>query len=274
MDFDSLVITFLVFSFIGYLSEVVYCSVGQRHLVNRGFLYGPYLPIYGFGGLVVKICLVPLAEYPLLVFIMGMILTSIVEYIGSWGLEKLFDIKLWDYSKKFLNINGRVCLLNSTLFGIMGLVCVYFAEPRLNSYIAMIPAEVEHYLAEFIILVMAIDTTLSVVKMNAFKNALREAREKAKANEERIKALISEGKSELASELKLKLEEEREKNKERIRKASGHIIKSFPSATAKSDEIKAQLDRLRLSVEKAKVELKAEAEKIHDKKEARKNDSV
>ena len=274
MDFDSLVITFLVFSFIGYLSEVVYCSVGQRHLVNRGFLYGPYLPIYGFGGLVVKICLVPLAKYPVLVFFMGMILTSIVEYIGSWGLEKLFDIKLWDYSKKFLNINGRVCLLNSTLFGIMGLVCLYFAEPRLNSYIAMIPAAAEHYIAEFIILVLAIDTTLSVVKMNAFKNALREAREKAKANEERIKALIADGKNELANELKMKLEEEREKNKERIRKASGHIIKSFPSATAKSDEIRAQLDRLRSSVEKAKVEIKAEAEKLHDKREARKNDSV
>ena len=205
---------------------------------------------------------------------MGMILTSIVEYIGSWGLEKLFDIKLWDYSKKFLNINGRVCLLNSTLFGIMGLVCVYFAEPRLNSYIAMIPAAAEHYIAEFIILVLAIDTTLSVVKMNAFKNALREAREKAKANEERIKALIADGKNELANELKMKLEEEREKNKERIRKVSGHIIKSFPSATAKSDEIRAQLDRLRSSVEKAKVEIKAEAEKLHDKREARKNDSV
>lgn len=268
MDFDSLVITFLVFSFIGYISEVIYCSVGQRHLVNRGFLYGPYLPIYGFGGLVVKICLVPLSDYPVLVFFMGMILTSIIEYIGSWGLEKLFDIKLWDYSKKFLNIKGRVCLLNSTLFGIMGLACVYFAEPRLNAHIDKLPLAVRHYLAEFIILVLAIDTTLSVVKMNAFKNALREAREKAKANEEKIRSLIAEGKNELAAEMKSRMEEEREKSRERIKKASQHFISAFPSATAKSEELRGQLEHLKASLEKAKTEIKAEAEKLRNKNEA------
>ncbi len=274
MDLDSLIITFLVFSIIGYISEVIYCSVGQRHLVNRGFLYGPYLPIYGFGGMVVKICLVPLSEYPVLVFLMGMILTSIIEYIGSWGLEKLFDIKLWDYSRKFMNIHGRVCLLNSTLFGVMGLACVYFAEPRLNVLIAKIPDAVRHYAAEFIILMLAVDTTLSVVKMNAFKNALKEAREKAKANEEKLRALLAEGKSELANELRMKMEEEREKNRERIRKASQHFISSFPSATAKSEELRAQLEHLRSYMEKAKSELKAEAERIRDKNGAMKNGSV
>ena len=262
MYFDNLVITFLVFSIIGYISEVIYCSVGQRHLVNRGFLYGPYLPIYGFGGLVVKIFLVPLSSYPLLVFIMGMILTSIVEYIGSWGLEKLFDIKLWDYSKKFMNIKGRVCLLNSTLFGIMGLCCVYFAEPKLNELLAKIPQGLTHYIAEAIIFIMTVDCTLSVIKMNAFKVALREAREKAKENEERIKALISEGKKEASEELRRRHTEEAQKNRERIRRANARILKSFPSATAKSKETREQIERLRASIERAKSELKKNSQKL------------
>ncbi len=270
MYFDNLVITFLIFSIIGYICEVIYCSVGQRHLVNRGFLYGPYLPIYGFGGLVVKVFLVPVADYPVAVFILGMILTSIVEYIGSWGLERLFDIKLWDYSKKFLNIRGRVCLLNSTLFGIMGIACVYFAEPRLNMMLDGIPSDITHYIAEAIILIMSVDCTLSVIKMNAFKAALKEAREKAKENEARIKALIVEGKREASEELKRRYAEETLKNRERIRRANAHILKAFPSATAKSEETRAQLERLKASIEKAKSEIKAEAAKVrNDIKERR-----
>ena len=132
-------LTFVIYAFIGYICEVIYCSIGQRKLVNRGFLYGPWLPIYGCGGLIVEIFLVPLKKYPLLVFVLGMLLTSVVEYIGSWGLEKIFSIKLWDYSRYKLNINGRVCLLNSTLFGVMSVALVYLVQPYIASFINLIP---------------------------------------------------------------------------------------------------------------------------------------
>ena len=85
-------LTFVLYAFIGYLCEVVYCSIGQRHLVDRGFLYGPWLPIYGFGGLIVDIFLCPIASHPVLVFLLAVVLTSAVEYVGSWALEKIFSI--------------------------------------------------------------------------------------------------------------------------------------------------------------------------------------
>lgn len=264
MSYDYLVITFLIYSFVGYLSEVTYCSIGKRRLVNRGFLYGPWLPIYGFGGLIVKVVLSPLYDYPIAVFILAMILTSLVEYIGSWWLEKMFDIKLWDYSKKLLNINGRVCLLNSTLFGIMSLFCLYVADPYLDRLINKIPEDVMHILANIIVVVLAVDFTLSVVKMNAFKAALQEAREKAKANEEKFKALVAEGRSELAIEMKARWDEEMEKNREKIRRVSRHIISSFPTATSRSEETKAQLERLKARINESKENLKNKSEKLKE----------
>ncbi|MDY5931192.1 MAG: hypothetical protein SPJ34_04085 [Candidatus Ornithospirochaeta sp.] len=241
---DNLIISFLVYSFFGYLCEVVYCSVGQRRLVNRGFLYGPYLPIYGCGALVIKICLLPLFDHPLLVFLFGMILTSAIEYVTSWGLEKLFSVKLWDYSKKKVNINGRVCLLNSTLFGLLGLVAVYLVEPRLNAFINAIPEVLQNALAKLIVIVFAVDTTLSVVKMSAFKAALAEAREKAEEIQARARELAKEGKAELAEQISQNLNADLERFKDSIRKRYRHIVNANPGITSRHDEIKMQLELL------------------------------
>ena len=90
---DRYIISFMIYSFFGYLSEVTYCSIPAKRFVNRGFLYGPYLPIYGFGGLIVVIILSPLHAHPVAVFALAMLLTSILEYFTSWLLEKLFSIK-------------------------------------------------------------------------------------------------------------------------------------------------------------------------------------
>lgn len=68
-------------------------------------------------------------DYPILVFVLGVIITSALEYIISWVMEILFKTRWWDYSERFMNINGRVCLLNSTLFGIMSIVVVYIIHP-------------------------------------------------------------------------------------------------------------------------------------------------
>lgn len=237
-------LTFVIYAFIGYICEVIYCSIGQRKLVNRGFLYGPWLPIYGFGGLIVNICLIPLKAYPVLVFILGMILTSIVEYIGSWGLEKIFSIKLWDYSKHFANINGRVCLLNSTLFGIMSVSLVYLVQPYITLLISVIPAVVQYYLADVLRLLFAVDLTLSVIKMSAFKKALREAVNKAREIESRAKQYALEGKLEAQKAYKERMDGEETESKNRFGVQYSRILKAFPSATAGRNELKEQLTRM------------------------------
>ena len=148
---DNLIISFAVFSVLGYFAEVIYCSIPERRFVNRGFLYGPYLPIYGFGSLIVTIILDPVSQYPILVFLLSFLLTSVLEYFTSWLLEKLFSVKLWDYSKKRININGRVCLLNSTLFGLLGLFAEYAVQPLLQRGIEAVPPLLRHYAATILL---------------------------------------------------------------------------------------------------------------------------
>ncbi len=237
-------LTFVIYAFIGYICEVIYCSIGQRKLVNRGFLYGPWLPIYGFGGLIVNICLIPLKAYPLLVFILGMILTSIVEYIGSWGLEKIFSIKLWDYSKHFGNINGRVCLLNSTLFGIMSVSLVYLVQPYITLLIAAVPAVVQYYLADVLRLLFAVDLTMSVIKMSAFKKALKEAVNKAREIETKAKEYAIEGKLEAQKAYRERMDREVLESRNRFGVQYSRILKAFPSATTGRNELKEQLTRM------------------------------
>ncbi|MCI7606405.1 MAG: hypothetical protein MSS69_06565 [Spirochaetales bacterium] len=279
-------LTFVLYSFIGYLCEVAYCSIGQRHLVNRGFLYGPWLPIYGFGGLIVDIFLVPISSYPLLVFIAAIILTSAVEYVGSWALEKIFSIKLWDYSEHKFNINGRVCLLNSSLFGLMSMILVYGAYPWIQKAFAMIPVLIAERLGDLLRILFAVDLTLSVIKMSAFKKALGEVREKAKSVEAKVQELKSLGKSELSEEFRIKLTLELEELRDKTRNSYTRIISAFPSATSKHEEVKQQLQNIqtwakerreaslemKAKIKETKAEYKEKVKTINDNAKGKKND--
>ena len=253
-------LTFVFYSFLGYLCEVAYCSIGQRHLVNRGFLYGPWLPIYGFGGLIVDIFLVPISHYPLLVFIAAIILTSIVEYIGSWALEKIFSIKLWDYSAHRFNINGRVCLLNSSLFGLMSMILVYGAYPWIQKFFNIIPVMLAERLSDLLTILFVVDLTLSVMKMSAFKKALAEVREKARSVETKVQELRTLGKSELSEEFRIRLSQEVEEMREKTRESYTRIIAAFPSATSKHEDVKQQLQNIQVWAKErreASLEMKA-----------------
>lgn len=130
---------FILYSFGGWVCECIYCSIPAKHFVNRGFLFGPYCPIYGCGALLITWLLIPYTQRPLLVFFFGMLMTSILEYITSWIMEVLFHTKWWDYSNRFLNINGRVCFKNSILFGLMSLMVIYFIHPSAQSLISTLP---------------------------------------------------------------------------------------------------------------------------------------
>lgn len=134
------VLYFFAYSILGWACECLYCGIPARRFINRGFLEGPYCPIYGCGALIVILVLDPLKGHPLLLFLGAMIFTSVLEYVTSWLMEKLFHSKWWDYSERPFNINGRVCLLNSLLFGIMGLAVMYVVHPFICDVFEQIPA--------------------------------------------------------------------------------------------------------------------------------------
>ena len=126
---------FIIYSFLGYVCEVIYCSLIQRKIVNRGFLFGPLCPIYGFGAVLTIYSLSKYISDPIVVFILGMLITSALEYFTSYVFEKIFNNKWWDYSNRVDSINGRVCLGNSILFGIGILVVLYIVNPRVDVFI-------------------------------------------------------------------------------------------------------------------------------------------
>lgn len=121
----------ILYSFLGWCGEMIYCSIGQRKLCEkRGFLNGPLCPIYGHGALLVLVVLGQRWNNPISTFLIGMVLTSAVEYLTSYLMEKLFHMRWWDYSHHHFQLNGRICLLNSTLFGLACLVLRYVVHPR------------------------------------------------------------------------------------------------------------------------------------------------
>lgn len=158
------IIYFFIYSLLGYICEVIFCSFGQRRLVNRGFLYMPICPIYGFGALLVFIFIRPFYDYWYLVFLLGLLLTSILEYFTSYLLESLFKIRLWDYSGKKININGRVCLKNSLLFGIMSIIMLYIIDPFISKIIFKIEDNIKLILSVILIVFILIDLIFSIIK--------------------------------------------------------------------------------------------------------------
>ena len=115
-------LVFIICSFVGYFLEVLWIYIGTKKIVNRGFLSGPVIPIYGIGALLILFCLLRYYDDPVVVFVFGIIITSCLEYFTSFILEKIFHNKWWDYSNKRYNLNGRICLRNSFAFGVLLLI--------------------------------------------------------------------------------------------------------------------------------------------------------
>jgi len=255
---EQLIISFFIYSVIGWCCEMLYCGVLSKHLTNRGFLHGPYLPIYGFGALVIVYMINHLTAYIggsvqtgyIAMFFAGMISSSILEYFGSWGLEKIFHIKLWDYSSHKFNINGRVCLLNSTLFGLLGLFVMIFLRDQANHVIEKIPSDTLYYLSTLIVLVMSIDFTVSFISMKAFQRSMENLRLKNTEFKEKLAALSQMEPSEASAEIRAKINERFEPEIIRIKgeigKKSKRIIASYPSMTSRNEKARLQLELAKL----------------------------
>lgn len=243
---STYIIYFMIYSMVGYLCEVVYCSVGERKLVNRGFLYGPYLPIYGFGALAVIIALDPFLAWPPVVFLLGIVVTSALEYFVSWLLEKFFSIKLWDYSKRKFNLNGRICALNSLLFAFLVMGLMYFIHPLIISLVQRIPDDYIHLLALVVVIVISVDTTSSIMQMAAFRDRIEEWKTQIKEMENRFELLRASGAtSHFLAQARDRMNTELEILTAEMREQGRHIISSFPSMTSRNQETEERFEKLR-----------------------------
>jgi len=128
-DFYKYFLSFLLYSFLGWCIEVTLGFIRHKKIINRGFLIGPYCPIYGFGMLLIVFLLKDYTNSPLVLFILAMVICLALEYLTSYFMELIFKARWWDYSDKKYNINGRVCLEYAIFFGIGGTLIMYVVHP-------------------------------------------------------------------------------------------------------------------------------------------------
>ena len=153
----SLVIMFFIFSNFGWMWELLYYYLMKGKLINRGVLHGPWLPIYGFGGMIVLTLLTRVRKRPFIFFISSIVLCGTVEYITGWILEEQFNAKWWNYEGYFLNINGRVCAEGLFVFGICALAFIYVLAPVLDNLIRKINRRVLLPVAIALLLLISAD---------------------------------------------------------------------------------------------------------------------
>jgi len=169
----QLIVLFAIYSFMGWVIEVVYRSVTQRQLINAGFVYGPFVPLYGFGAAFVIFVEYFIRTWPLPVQLItyGIILTAI-EYFTGFIFEKIFKLSLWDYTDNRFNIHGRVCLLFSTLWAVLATIFVIFIHPVVLRHVQALQWPFLH-IASIVLFIYGItDFVFSIISITSFRKKI------------------------------------------------------------------------------------------------------
>ena len=158
---QTLLLTFFTGSAIGWVWEMLYAFVTSGELVNRGFLHGPWLPIYGCGCLLMlgirHIC----DESKRHFFVLSMAGCGIVEYSTSWVLEALMGVRWWDYTGEFMNLNGRICLMGLLFFASAGMLVIYLLEPKFVRRVAQLNERTRELLCTGCTILFTIDLAIA-----------------------------------------------------------------------------------------------------------------
>lgn len=252
---------FIIYAFLGWCSEVAFAAVNKGKFVNRGFLNGPVCPIYGVGMLIVVLCLWNLRDRPLLLFLGSALLTTALEFVTGFVLERFFHDKWWDYSDMPFNIKGYVCLKFTILWGL----AASFIIGAIHRFIYMLIEKTPFVLGVILLAVFSaafiadfIVTLTALVKLPKKLKAMAEAERALRAVSDKIGENISdttiaakEKGEALAEENKPRLEElkaEYEKKKKELSAmlernfVQRRIFKAFPNL--KNGRYKAIFDRI------------------------------
>ena len=221
---------FYFYSIIGYISEVLSIyRLKKQFIWNRGYLLGPYLPVFGFGALITTVFLRVYQNQPITLFVLGMVYCGTLEYMTSLVLEKIFHLRWWDYSKKKYNINGRVCLETSVLFGLGAVIHVKVVCEVFFSILQSLPKYGIITIAIIIFIIMLIDFIISTVEIIRLKKDIKIV-----------------GTKDATSEIKKKMKESLQNNYyyyERILRAFPHLRQSNTDVKEIHTELKKIMDK-------------------------------
>lgn len=184
---------FMMYSFCGWCMETLLISIQNKRFVNRGFLIGPYCPIYGCGSLIIIIFLNKFAYSPIILFLMTILFCGILEYLTSWIMEVLFKARWWDYSNRKFNLNGRICLTNLIAFGVLGLIVIYVLNPFFINLLDKLQIKQLKYTAIGIAIIYLIDCIISFIVIFGFRKVTKTVNsERTADNTEQITKMVRE----------------------------------------------------------------------------------
>lgn len=238
------VLFFFIYSFIGWVWECCFVSVRKRRWVNRGFMYGPMLPIYGFGALAVLISTIRVRDSIPLIFLFGMVGATLLEYVTGAVMERLFNVKYWDYSNQKFNLNGYICLTSSLGWGLFSVLLVKFVHVPIEGAVLKIPTIIAEGIAFVLTVAAAVDVTQS------FNDAM---------DLKRILAQLEESKKQIRK-IQEKLKVASEEFVEDYRQRAGEMVEGY------KEEIKVQKKKRREQINSRKEEYLA---RVHARREER-----
>lgn len=222
---------FAIYSLAGWVYESLLCSIRECKWMNRGFLNGPYCPIYGAGALL-DIAFLGKINHPAALFFAGMLVTGILEYITSWLLETLFHAKWWDYRYMRFQIHGRVCLLGGVVFGTMSVLLMKVIHPHVAWVTNQIPPLLLAELSGLLLDGFCADVIFTVIHLRSFNKKLKLAHQRAELLVNELAARADNMRNRVEQELRTRKSRKiAEQAKAMLRKLTWHerkILRSFP----------------------------------------------
>jgi len=232
---QEMILFFMVYAFSGWIIECCYVRFMDGEWVNRGFLHGPFIPIYGFGALIILFTLNRFSGNSWLLFFSSFLFMSALEYFAGWGLEAVFNTKWWDYSQRRFNLKGRICLQNSLYWGVLGILLVDYIHPAVNACTEGLPEQVMETFALLFMIYFIADVTISVKNALNFGAYIRELvlagqelRKEFEIARRELDLARKEAQEELHQVFKVKLMERLRQTKAKARDFR-RLINSFPS---------------------------------------------
>lgn len=235
----ELVTYFAIYSFLGWIMESIVRSIAEKRIVNTGFLNGPFCPIYGCGAIIMLLILKCFAYHWFILFLASFVILTLWEYIVGVLLEKIFKTKYWDYSDQKFNFQGRICLMNSLCWGVLGVLFIYYIHPFITQLVGYIDVVSLKIAISIFMLVFVVDLIMSVIKVKNIKTTLdkvetlnqqiKEKLQELKKNEKLDKLSKSENVQAIVDGLRKK----RDRILRRLYRRVYRLKKAFPAINTK-----------------------------------------
>lgn len=239
---------FFLYSICGFIWETIYVSVRAGRFEERGFLHGPYLPIYGFGAVIILVATLPVQNSFILIYIFGLVAATVLEYVTGAAMEKLFHVRYWDYSYRKYQYKGYICLHSSIGWGIFSVVLVKVIHPPIEGFALEFSGQVTELIVVALVMIFTLDTYVSTreaLDLRAMLIKAAESNEEIRRIKKRIDVTVAFAEEDL-EEFKEEFREFKYETKTEVRHLKTRFKRNVRRAQLKTGR---KLDRMQAHVE-------------------------